>query len=119
MLTDNKMAIAANWHPPTPIEDLFEQLRVGKEFAIEGGDAMSVQEQVRLGYNIIDETGLFTNACRDWRILPPPRSKLLTNSSFTSRDGIVTVGTPTRRLLRVIMGRQTRQFSAPPPQSPV
>jgi hypothetical protein len=71
MLTDNKTAMAAKWHPPTPIEDLFEQLRVGKEFAIEGGDAMSVQEQVRLGYNIIDETGLFTNACRDWRILPP------------------------------------------------
>eukprot|EP00978_Attheya_sp_CCMP212_P033901 scaffold139275_cov59-Attheya_sp.AAC.2 len=32
---------------------------------------MSIQEQVRLGYNIIDEMGLFTNACRDWRILPP------------------------------------------------
>ena len=71
MLTQNKKKMAANWHPPTPIEDLFEQLRVGMEFAIEGGDAMSVQEQVRLGYNIIDETGLFTQACRDWRILTP------------------------------------------------
>jgi len=26
MLTQNKKKMSANWHPPTPIEDLFEQL---------------------------------------------------------------------------------------------
>jgi len=32
---------------------------------------MSIQEQVHLGYNIIDDTGLFTQACRDLHILAP------------------------------------------------
>eukprot|EP00978_Attheya_sp_CCMP212_P039835 scaffold211074_cov85-Attheya_sp.AAC.1 len=63
--------MAAAWHPPTPIEDLFEQLRVGTEFATEGGDAPSAQAHVRLGYKLVFQTGLFDQGCRAWRILPP------------------------------------------------
>jgi hypothetical protein len=69
-LDKNLLRMSAAWHPPTPIEDLFEQLRAGRAFAIEGGDATSVQTQVRLGYNIIFKTGVFNQACREWRNKP-------------------------------------------------
>eukprot|EP00978_Attheya_sp_CCMP212_P030085 scaffold109528_cov24-Attheya_sp.AAC.1 len=62
----------ADWNSPTPIEDLFEQLRAGAAFATEGGDAPSAPRLVRLlGYNIINKTGLFELGCRDWRNKPP------------------------------------------------
>jgi hypothetical protein len=70
-LDKNNERMAAAWHPPTPIEDLFEQLRVGTEFATEGGDVPSAQAQVRLGYKLVFQTGLFNEGCRAWRILPP------------------------------------------------
>eukprot|EP00978_Attheya_sp_CCMP212_P006679 scaffold15489_cov53-Attheya_sp.AAC.7 len=60
----------ADWNPPTPIEDLFEQLRAGATFAMEGEDAPSAPRLVRLGYNIINKTGLFELGCRDWRKKP-------------------------------------------------
>ena len=72
MLDTNKQQMSAQWQPPTPIETLFEQLRSGKAFAVEGGDSMSEQEQVRIGYNIIAATNLFHDACRDWRGLTQP-----------------------------------------------
>ena len=36
-LDKNLLRMSSAWHPPTPIEDLFEQLRAGRAFAIEGG----------------------------------------------------------------------------------
>jgi hypothetical protein len=58
---------AAKWHPPIPIEVLFEQLRAGAAFALEGGDTLPPASVVRLGYTLILQTGLFDQACRDWR----------------------------------------------------
>jgi hypothetical protein len=66
-LDANTARMGAAWNPPTPIEDLFEQLRAGAAFATEGGDAPSKPAMVRLGYNIILKTGLFEQACRAWR----------------------------------------------------
>eukprot|EP00978_Attheya_sp_CCMP212_P029636 scaffold105942_cov70-Attheya_sp.AAC.2 len=69
-LDKNQLCMEADWNPPTPIEDLFEQLWAGAAFATEGGDAPSAPRLVRLGYNIINETGLFELGCRDWHNKP-------------------------------------------------
>jgi hypothetical protein len=66
-LEANQLSMAADWNPPTPIEDLFEQLRAGEAFAVDGGDPPSEPRLVRLGYSIIRKTGLFEVACRKWR----------------------------------------------------
>jgi hypothetical protein len=52
-LDQNSIRMSAAWHPPTAIEDMFEQLRIGEEFATEGGNTPSAPQMVRLGYNII------------------------------------------------------------------
>ena len=109
MLTQNKKKMAANWHPPTPIEDLFEQLRVGMEFAIEGGDAMSVQEQVRLGSATTSSMRQGSSPKRAATGAYSRQSnKPSMNSRFISRSGIVTAVTPIRQHLLGIMG-QIRQ----------
>jgi hypothetical protein len=66
-LDSNTARMEARWHPPVPIEDLFEQLRAGAAFALEGGDVLPPAAVVRLGYTIILQTGFFENACREWR----------------------------------------------------
>ena len=57
----------APWNPPTPIEALFTQLNVGIRFATAGNDAPSEASVIRIGYNIINSTGLLDVACREWR----------------------------------------------------
>jgi hypothetical protein len=69
-LEENQLRMATDWNPPTPIEELFEQLRAGLAFATEGGDAPSAPRLVRLGYSIIIKTGLFELGCREWRNKP-------------------------------------------------
>jgi hypothetical protein len=51
--------------PPTPIEDLFTQLEVGQRFATDGIDPLTDNNIIRMGYNIIKNTGLFSVACRE------------------------------------------------------
>lgn len=58
------------WHPPTPIEDLFDQLADATTFAIAGNAAIGNTNVIRVGYNLIAATGLFDLACRDWRAKP-------------------------------------------------
>eukprot|EP00978_Attheya_sp_CCMP212_P014158 scaffold35966_cov68-Attheya_sp.AAC.1 len=55
-LDANQQRMTAKWHPPTPIEDLFEQLRAGAAFALEGGDTLPPASVVRLGYTILLQT---------------------------------------------------------------
>jgi hypothetical protein len=69
-LEANQLHMATDWNPPTPIEDLFEQLRSGEAFAVDGGDPPSEPRLVRLGYSLIQKTGLFEVACREWRYKP-------------------------------------------------
>jgi hypothetical protein len=69
-LDKNAERMATAWHPPTPIEDLFEQLRAGQAFATKGGDAPSAPQIIRLGYNLIFKTGLFNTTYREWRDKP-------------------------------------------------
>ena len=56
--------------PPTPIEDLWKQLKNSKEIAEKGGEMISDAQMVRHSYEIINNTGLFARACKDWREKP-------------------------------------------------
>ena len=49
-----------------PIEALFTQLNVGIRFATAGNDAPSEASVIHIGYNIINATGFFDVACREW-----------------------------------------------------
>jgi hypothetical protein len=68
-LTENEARMKAPWNEPTPIEDLFKQLKEGQEFAARGKEIIADTTLTREGYNIILATGLFSSACRKWRQL--------------------------------------------------
>jgi hypothetical protein len=56
------------WQPPAPIETLFDQLQRGVAFAAATGEPIADATVARIGYNQILRTGLFAEACRDWRL---------------------------------------------------
>ena len=64
----NHQRMVAPWHPPTPIESLFKQLTEGMRLAKAGDEPMVDSQVARIGYNIILRTGVFTDACREWRL---------------------------------------------------
>jgi hypothetical protein len=66
-LTSNYTAMTAQWNPPTPIQDLFLQLRDGQEFATDGDESLSESQLLRLCYDNVDNTGLFNDALKVWR----------------------------------------------------
>jgi hypothetical protein len=66
-LIANDERMKAAWHPPTPIQQLFQQLEKGNQFIIASGQVMDERIIARIGYQIIEKTGLFDLASRDWR----------------------------------------------------
>jgi hypothetical protein len=66
----NTARMSTAWHPPTPIDALFEQLNQGVYFASAGQEPLVDSHIARLGYNLVLQTGLFPDACRDWRLKP-------------------------------------------------
>jgi len=54
-------------HPPQPIEDLFLHLNRGSQFASDGSEPIALSQVLRIGYTLIANTGLFAEACREWR----------------------------------------------------
>jgi hypothetical protein len=64
----NHVRMTAPWHPPSPIKDLFSQLQAGIRFAQDSGEPIGDLQVARLGYSILLTTGLFTEACREWRL---------------------------------------------------
>ena len=65
-LRANEARMKTTWHPPSPIEDLFKQLRDGQKFAKKGGEDITDSMLVRMAYDQIYATGLFNQACEDW-----------------------------------------------------
>ena len=55
------------WNPPTPIEDLWKQLREGQDFALQGNEPIANVRLACLGYELIEATGLFSTSWKDWR----------------------------------------------------
>ena len=67
MLAANLVTIATPWAPPTPIETFISQITDCMAIAVEGGDPISEPIAVRTAIVIMEATGVFTVACRDWR----------------------------------------------------
>jgi len=75
-LDANNARMSQAWSPPTPIEVLFTQLEEGVIFATAGGEVPAPAAVVRMGYNIVEATGLFETPCREWRKLPPAQKTM-------------------------------------------
>jgi hypothetical protein len=75
---DNLDRMQNPWHPPTPVEQLFKQIEIGKKFANDGSDPLSDHQIVHIAYNIVNDTGRFSLATRDWR------SKIATDQTWTN-----------------------------------
>jgi hypothetical protein len=69
-LSANEERMYANWHPPTPIETLYEQLVDGQKFAAKGNEVIDDSQLVRKSYDIVKKTGLFEDDCKRWRAKP-------------------------------------------------
>jgi hypothetical protein len=75
-LDKNMALLHKDWSPTKPIEDLFEQIRVCREFALTN-DAISEATAVRAGLSNLEKTGVFTDSIRDWRKLPDAQKTLV------------------------------------------
>ena len=78
----NKRRMAEIWEYPTAIEFLFDQLRVGMEFAEKGGDPVSEQSAMMIGYIAIDANVQFKDACKDWRGMPAASKNMAAFKEF-------------------------------------
>ena len=58
------------WNPPTPIENLFEQLKKGQQYMARANETIDSLQLVRWGLEIVTDTGLFERACEDWETKP-------------------------------------------------
>lgn len=72
------LRMSAPWHPPSAIEELFSQLDQGMLLSAAAGEPQGDAQTARLGYTIILKTGLFPEACREWRLLLPAAQTLAT-----------------------------------------
>lgn len=69
-LQANTDRMATAWNPPTPINALFKQLKDGVRFAAPGHEPIGDLQVARIGYTILLQSGLFAEACREWRQKP-------------------------------------------------
>jgi hypothetical protein len=60
----NEACMTLPWNPPIPI--LFKQLEDGIDFARAGKEIIALNQVLRLGYNNVHKTGLFTVTCHEW-----------------------------------------------------
>jgi len=58
------------YDPNEPIEDLFERIDDAIEFAAQGDIPYTDPQIVKNSYNILFASGLFTDACREWKRKP-------------------------------------------------
>ena len=66
-LRENEVRMKAAWNPPTPIQDLFKQMKTGQDFAKKGGGNIDDTQLVRLTYGVIEDTGMFHRELTKWR----------------------------------------------------
>jgi len=65
--TKNEARMKAPWSPPSPVEELFKQLREGQKFAQKGNETIGDELLARYAYENINATGIFSKACTKWR----------------------------------------------------
>ena len=69
-LDANKKLIEAEWNPDDPIETLWKRIQDAQRFAQAGNDPMSDNMCVRATLTVLEKSGVFTEAIRDWRKRP-------------------------------------------------
>ena len=69
-LDDNLVELDRQWQPPAPLEALFQQIKQCRCIAVEGHDPITDKTAVRAALKNVEATGLFSEACRDWRKKP-------------------------------------------------
>lgn len=94
----NQQRMMAPWHPPMPIESLFKQLIEGMRLSAAGDEPFVDSQVARMGYNIVLRTGVFADACREWRLKPLEEQTFLefqTHFRRMNQDRMETVTTQT------------------------
>jgi hypothetical protein len=94
----NLARMVAPWSPPQPIEALFKQLDDGQRLATMANEPIADTQLARMGHTIILKTGLFSDGCREWRLMPEAQQTWPTfKRHFTrmERDRLETATTST------------------------
>jgi hypothetical protein len=63
----NDERLKARYDPNQPIESLFTQVEDAMEIADAANAPYSPEQIVNVAYNLVYSTGMFADACRDWR----------------------------------------------------
>jgi hypothetical protein len=66
-LEANQCQLDRQWQPPAPLGDLFQQIKKCQHFAEAGNDPITNKTAVRSALKNVEATGLFADACHDWR----------------------------------------------------
>jgi hypothetical protein len=69
-LADNDATMKSAYDPSQPIEVLFDQIEEALDLAAAANAAYTPQQIVAYAYNLVFQTGVFADACRDWRRRP-------------------------------------------------
>jgi hypothetical protein len=67
----NDIKFRTAYEPAQPIEALFSQLKDAMDYADAGGNPYNAAQVVTNAYSIMFSTGLFPEACHEWRWQPP------------------------------------------------
>ena len=69
-LEDNDVRMKTPYDPTMPIETLYDQIEQAVDYADAGKAPYSNAQVLTRAYNLILQTGLFTDACKEWRNKP-------------------------------------------------
>jgi hypothetical protein len=74
----NLARMVTPWSPPQPIEELFKQLHDGQQLTVMANEPITNTNLARMGHTIILKTGLFSDGCREWALIPEAQQTWLT-----------------------------------------
>jgi hypothetical protein len=77
-MQENNRHFRNPYNPAKPFEMLVQQIEEAQDFAAAGNQAYTAQQIVSNAYSLIHNTGMFINACREWRRCPK-NEKIWTN----------------------------------------
>ena len=66
-LDENEKRFKTAWSPSQPLEHLVEQIEDAVDYAESGGSPFTDRQVVTNSYNLVFATGIFPEACREWR----------------------------------------------------
>ena len=78
-LEDNRSLLSAEWNPDAGMEVLYTRITNVQQFASEAGAAHAISDAtaIHLVLQALERTGMFTDACADWRKRAPGEQTLL------------------------------------------